>query len=224
MKTHFCSVLSAAASLFISSSSVLAEIQGDYLEARSCDVYTGSCVANSEMGLSGKEAILVWSIRSGDWSGVDLAGLKAVLVVQANGTLGDLRYDPRRCDAVLILDERASATQREALRKFALAQAGKLASRMIEIQSAPIDARIGTCSKEAGCASVKAGSTVEISTRCLAGTDHLCGNEDLYYPPLTAIDQARPAYAEVAAYKGASLPVTWQSVGKRSVYIGSFSL
>ena len=40
-------------------------ISGNYLEVRSCDVYTGPCFANAEMGLTGKEGILVWSIREG---------------------------------------------------------------------------------------------------------------------------------------------------------------
>ncbi len=30
------------------------DIQGNYVEVRSCDVYTGSCFANAEMGLTGE--------------------------------------------------------------------------------------------------------------------------------------------------------------------------
>ena len=35
-----------------------AAIKGDYIEARSADVYTGPCFANGEVGLVGNEAIL----------------------------------------------------------------------------------------------------------------------------------------------------------------------
>ena len=35
---------------------LLAQIQGDYIETRSTDVFTGQCYANGEMGLTGKEA------------------------------------------------------------------------------------------------------------------------------------------------------------------------
>ena len=38
-------------------------ISGDYLEVRSCDVYTGPCFANAEMNLTGKEGMLLWSVR-----------------------------------------------------------------------------------------------------------------------------------------------------------------
>ena len=54
------------------STSLAGTITGDYLEVRSCDVYTGPCFANSEMGLTGKEGILLWSVREGAWKGTEL--------------------------------------------------------------------------------------------------------------------------------------------------------
>src|SRR6185436_11614336 len=76
-------------------------ISGDYLEVRSCDVYTGPCFANSEMGLTGKEGIMVWSVRDGNWKGTSLEGLSVIAVVRTDGTLGDLHYQPRSGKAVL---------------------------------------------------------------------------------------------------------------------------
>src|SRR6266568_4671645 len=71
-----------------------AAIQGDYVEVRSADVYTGPCFANSEVDLEGKQAILTWKIRNGSWNGVNLDGLSVVAVVQANATLGDRFHNP----------------------------------------------------------------------------------------------------------------------------------
>src|SRR5439155_156434 len=82
-------------------------ISGDYLEVRSCDVYTGPCFANAEMNLTGKEGILVWSVREGNWKGTSLNGLSVIAVVRTDGTLGDLRYQPRSGNAVLIVDDKA---------------------------------------------------------------------------------------------------------------------
>src|SRR5713226_9930554 len=82
-------------------------ISGDYLEVRSCDVYTGPCFANAEMGLTGKEGILVWAVREGTWKGIRLDGLSVIAVVRTDGTLGDLRYEPRSGKAVLIVDDYA---------------------------------------------------------------------------------------------------------------------
>src|SRR3954452_9982482 len=50
-------------------------ISGDYLEARTSDVYTGPCFANAEVNLAGKEAVLAWNVRQGAWKGVPVEGL-----------------------------------------------------------------------------------------------------------------------------------------------------
>jgi len=42
-----------------------AAIQGDYVEVRSADVYTGPCFANAEVGLTGDQAILAWHVKRG---------------------------------------------------------------------------------------------------------------------------------------------------------------
>ncbi|MYF03530.1 MAG: hypothetical protein F4230_00520, partial [Holophagales bacterium] len=59
-----------------------AGVAGTYLEARTADVYTGPCFANSEVGLVGNEAIMAWRIEAGGWDGVDLSGL-SVLAAEA---------------------------------------------------------------------------------------------------------------------------------------------
>jgi hypothetical protein len=86
-----------------------------------------------------------------------------------------------------------------------------------------MEVALGTCAK-AGCASVKAGGLVEISTRCLGGKDHLCGNEQTFYPPLTNVNGAYPVYMELAAYRGNGLDLTWEWTGQRSAFLASFAL
>src|SRR5213595_4081333 len=93
-------ILSLAALTAIASTQTAPTISGDYLEVRSCDVYTGPCFANAEMGLTGKEGMLIWSVREGSWNGVMLDGLNVIAIVRADGTLGDLRYQPRSGKAV----------------------------------------------------------------------------------------------------------------------------
>src|ERR1051326_3215008 len=115
----------AAGSLF-AAQQFTPEISGSYLEVRSCDVYTGPCFANGEMGLAGKEAVMVWSVRTGSWKGVALDGLNVIAVVRTEDTMGDLSYQPRSGPAVLIADAAANAKQKEALTDFARSMAGKL--------------------------------------------------------------------------------------------------
>ena len=46
------------------------EISGSYMEARTCQVYTGPCFANAEVNLTGKDALMAWNIEEGKKGGV----------------------------------------------------------------------------------------------------------------------------------------------------------
>src|SRR5438445_12493802 len=134
IRTALCiATLVAAMGLVVLAKQAAPGIAGDYLEVRSCDVYTGPCFANAEMGLTGKEGMLIWSVREGSWNGVKLDGLNVIAVVRTDGTLGDLRYQPRSGKAVLIVDMMATPTQREALLDFARAMAGALIKEVAEV-------------------------------------------------------------------------------------------
>jgi len=221
MKSTIAVVVLAAATAFAGKQST-PTISGDYLEVRSCDVYTGPCFANAEMGLTGKEGMLVWSVREGSWNGVKLDGLNVIAVVRTDGTLGDLRYQPRSGKAVLLVDMLATPKQREALVDLARSLAGGLINEVAEVKTASMEVAIGTCGNK-GCASVKAGKLVQITTRCLGSKDHLCGNEETFYPPLTEVTGAYPVVTELASFDGTGLDLTWALVEKRSAFMGHFA-
>lgn len=197
-------------------------ISGDYLEVRTCDVFTGPCFANAEMGVTGKEGMLVWSIKQGHWQGTSLDGLSVIAVLRTTDTLGHVRYQPREGKAVLIVDARANPQQQIALAEFARAMAGKLTSQVVDVKTSKMEIAIGNCGKQ-GCASIKAPGLVEITTRCLGSEDHLCGNEETFYPPLTDVAQALPVFTELAAYRGNSLGLTWEGTGQRNAFLGTFA-
>src|SRR4051812_19232781 len=221
MKTLLLSIFALTASTGLAANHP-PTISGDYLEVRSCDVYTGYCFANSEMGLTGKEGMLVWSVREGTWNGTKLDGLSVLAIIHADGTLGDLKYEPRSGNAVLIVDDKGDKKQKEALADFARTMAGKLIAKTVAVRSEPIQAKLGVCSK-GGCASVTAGNLVEISTTCLSAKHDVCGNEETYYPPLSKVEGAYPVFTDVATFTGKGLDVTWQISGKRSAFLASFS-
>jgi len=224
MKTKLTlALLALAAATAFAAKPIAPTISGDYLEVRSCDVYTGPCFANAEMVLDGREGMLVWTIREGTWKGVGLHGLTVIAVLQTDGTLGDVKYEPRNGKAVLLVDAKADSQQEAALKDFVKTMAGKLVSEFAAVKPASMNVEMGHC-KSGSCATIKAGKLVEISTRCLGGKDHLCGNEENYYPPLTKVDGALAAYTELAAFRGTELNVTWQMTGKRSAYLGTFAL
>ncbi len=206
----------------VASAASAGKILGDYLETRSADVYTGACVANSEVNLAGDQAILAWRVNEGSWNGVSLDGLGVVGVVKANATLGDPFTNPYPAKSVLIVDSRATPEQQAALRSFAQSQAGELLKNVVRVESAPIHVEVGHGSHH-GQAKLSAGSVARIETRSLHDKDHLCGNEEVYYQPLTELSHAMPVYTVNDEFSGKGLGVTWRLNGKRSAFVGNFS-
>ena len=199
-----------------------AAIQGDYVEVRSADVFTGPCFANSQVDLEGKQAILGWKINHGAWKGVHLDGLGVVAVVKANATLGDPYHNPYPAESVVIVDQRATSAQRQALEEFAKSHAGSLLDHVVLVEAAPIRMTVGQGNQH-GSVTLAAGNLASIKTRSLCMADDICGNEEVYYPPLTKLAHSMPAYAEVDAFHGPGLGVVWNRLGARSAFVGRFT-
>jgi hypothetical protein len=222
MKAWMLALL-AIFTLCLSASANAQQISGDYIETRSADVYTGPCFANSEVGLVGNQAILAWKIQKGDWNGSKLDGLSVVGVVKASGTLGDPFENPLPASSVLIVDKKGTPEQQRALVSFAQAMGGDLLKHAVSVQVAPIDINVQRQSMHNVSASVHAGDLAGIQTRAINDKDHLCGNEETYYPPLTETSHSMPAVALLDEYNGPGLGVSWTLRDKRSAFVGSFS-
>ena len=200
--------------------SAFAAIQGRYVEVRDADVYTGPCFANSQMGLRGKQAILAWKITRGAWQGTNLSGLGVMAVVKASNTLGDPYYNAYPAEAVLIVDQQATASQRQALAAFAKAMAPKLLDHVVKVDAAPISMQFES---QPGAVQVSAGKLARIHTRALMQCDMICGNEETYYHPLIHKTISIPAFTVTEAFNGKGLGEVWTHHDQRSAFIGSFT-
>src|SRR4051794_38286977 len=152
------------------------EPTGDYLETRTCDVYTGPCFANGQVGLCGRDAVMAWSIDSGSFKGVDLAGLKVILAVRASDTLGfggGVVIHPDPIKSVALVDKRANAKQQDALVAFATQQAGRVAGTLVRVETVDIEMSIDHIDMVG---KLRAGHIVDIETRKLAKGDCVCSN------------------------------------------------
>jgi len=213
--------LACVVTLILAVSAAAEQIRGDYIETRSADVYTGQCFANGEVNLVGNEAILAWHVQSGSWDGVPLDGLTVAAAVEARATLGDPYANPYPAKSVLIVDEQANPQQREALVAFAHQMGGELLRNAERIVVAPTELVVNP--ERHGVALLRAGSFATVQTRSLNETDHLCGNEETFYPPLTQVAHAMPAVALTDSYRGPGLGVDWETHGKRSAFVGTFA-
>jgi hypothetical protein len=198
-------------------------VRGNYIEARSADVYTGPCFAMSELNLVGDLGIVGWQIEKGTYDGVRIDGLSVVGVVKANATLGDSTA-PVVAKSVIIVDEKATLEQRIALQHFAQHMGGELLADVVKVDVQPIEFTIGAGGIHARKVSLTAGTLARIQTRALVEGDQLCHNESAFYPPLTAVEHAMPAYTESNMYSGTELNTRWKYSGSRASFVGTFRL
>jgi hypothetical protein len=198
-----------------------AELTGRYVEARTCDVWTGACFANAEMNLTGHHAVLAWRFDKGQVGTVKLDGLGVVAIVEASDTLGLPQTGASK--AVLLVDKQADTAQREALISLAKKLGGQLTANVIAVESSPIAINVGGC-QEGGCAKVDAG-VAKIETRCFKPQlDKACGHEDNFYPPLAKGVDVKSAYVTDHTFVGKGLGKTWTDSQRRGAYVGSFKV
>jgi hypothetical protein len=208
---------------------------GDYLETRTCDVYTGPCFANAEVGLTGKEALLAWHIDSGTFRDVDLSGLSVVMAVRSKDTLGSdavgygsglVKQQAQQQDkqaepvaSVLFVDRKATTEQRTALVEFARARAGSVAGDTLRVSPAAIDLTVDHVEMVG---KLRVDSIIEVQTRKLGGHDCVCTNEIVFYPPLTDVENAAPAYTVEGRFHGRGLGSQWSNTKSRSSFLATF--
>jgi len=221
MKKILSSALLISASAFGAGFPVADKVQGNYVEARTADVYTGPCFANSEVGLTGELAVLGWKITKGSWSGVNLDGLSIVGVVKAKSTLGDIHTESNPAKSILIVDQSATGEQSDALQAYAKHMGGNLFADVVRVEISPITLEFAGNNPHSMAATLTAGNLAKIQTRALSEGDQICHNEMTWYSPLTELNHAMPAYALANSFSGTGLNTTWSSPDKRSAFVGT---
>jgi len=212
-----------------------AGIQGEYIEARTADVFTGPCISNSEIFTTGNQAVLAWKVNRGAWNGTDLSGLCVAAAVRGTTTFSE--DDPSKALAVVIVDQKATPRQREALVAMARELGGSRLKNVAAVKTATMSLKIEAnhasvadaqqnahAMPHAPRASFWAAGLAQIVTRPLDDNDHFCGNEVIAYSPLSQGIKALPAYTLGHEFKGEELNTRWSDPNCRSSFVGTFSL
>jgi hypothetical protein len=230
-----CGVLVAASSGVASAEG----IRGEYVEARTADVYTGPCFSNAEVLIYGNQAVMAWKVTEGSYNGVSLAGLSVAAAVRGNTTFSEDK--PEQARSVLIVDANANEKQRNALVAMAKELGGTRLSHVVDVKVSRISMKIeshmaaadgekksGTAEHStmphAPRASFWAPGLAHIVTRPLDERDHFCGNEVVAYPPLSKGTEVLPAYTLGHEFKGKGLNASWDDPNCRSSFVGRFAL
>jgi hypothetical protein len=194
-------------------------ISGDYVEARTAQVYTGGCIMGSEGEVSGREAILAWRVSQGRVNGVSLDGLAVVAVVAADSSLGTHELGGRRpttIKTIVMTDDRANAEQQQALVTMARSLAPDVMREVIATKSTPISFRRtdDNIQVAAGPAKLDIATNVEHSPACAAAK---------WFEPLARTTGAAVGQTRTNEWSGSGLNTEWKQFDRTSSFFGSFS-
>src|SRR5262252_8168764 len=192
-------------------------VSGQYVEARTAEVFTGGCVMGSEAETMGKQAVLAWKVDRGSVNGVSLDGLSVVAALAGDKNLGlhEIGGDKAVVKSALYVDERANPAQRIAL--VALAHdLTKSIGTIVSVTPAPIQFADG------GHAIHVATSNVALDVDKEMSHDPSCGAQ-LWFHPLASVDQAEMAVANQNSFSGSMLGTKWSDPNKRSAFYGTFT-
>jgi hypothetical protein len=193
-------------------------ITGQYLESRSCDVWTGPCFSNAEYNVVGDLAVVAWIVGKGSWDGVRLDGRRVAAVLDADGTF--MTNVEGSVKAGVYIDREATEAQAAALLSMARAMAPRYLKDVVKIERRDIDfARRGAEARL-----VVGAGEARIETGMLGHCDTVCGNESQAYAPFSASVDVRCAKALEHSYRGTVIEgQSWSYPNKRSAMVGTFA-
>ena len=198
----------------LSSQSETVAVRGDYVEVRTASVFAGACHYNGELTTSGREALMAWNVRSGQWHGVDLAGVRVMAIVSSAENLS--QENAARQSEVLIGDN-ASESQARAILSALTSKYATALGKIVSVLRVPLtfEHKGKTYAVNAGNASINVDGM----------PDDLCCKmpQLVWYSPLVALENRKVGYTTKAIYKGEAVSDPWQRSGENSAFYGSFA-
>jgi len=172
----------------------------------------------SEAETTGRQAVLAWKVESGNFNGTAIDGLSVVAAIEGNRNLGIFEIGGQHAatKTVVLVDQRASATQRLALVAMARDLAGPIMGNVVDVRPSPINfaetgERIAVDAPQV---------TLEVSKHMVH--DAGCGAQQWFHP-LAAVEDPEMGRTEQHAFSGAGLGSRWSDPDKPSAFFGNFS-
>jgi hypothetical protein len=192
-------------------------VSGDYVEARSNEVYTCGCLFSGQMTTAGREAILAWRITRGVYEGTPLAGVKVAAVVVGDANLS--AYDGRRRTA-LYLDESATDAQLQAIVALWQREYSQALGKIATVHRAPI-----SFTQQGDAVRLSIPNLVEVQARKARLPEDAHPGSSLWYQPFVPLRSSSLATALNYEYSGLDFQHQWQDLMPSiNGYLGEFAL
>ena len=209
-------LLVLGSSLSFSSRADTSFIRGEYVEVRTASVFAGACHYNGELTTAGRDALMAWNVKSGEWRGIDLVGVRIVAIVSADVNLAD-NNAARRSE--IIISENASDAQSRAMLEVVKSRYAASLGKIISVRRGPL-----TFEHKDKTYKVSADDFASINIEAMP--DDLCCKmpQLVWYSPLVPLENRKVGYTTKALYAGAAVGDPWQTTGQNSAFYGSFAL
>lgn len=189
-------------------------VSGDYVEARTCSVYTGACHANGERVTAGREAMMAWNFKQGALNGVKIDGLSVVAVIAGTDNLGQENADRT---SVIYVDSRATEEQSKAIADLLESRYGKALGKIAAVKQSPIEF------KKSGLEyTVRVPDVAYLKTTSFE-CHHCVMPHMTWYDPFVELKSSIIAKASLNEFKGAAeLNTKWRRADENSSFVGEF--
>ena len=197
-----------------------AHIIGEYVEARTAEVFAGGCIMNSEAETLGRQAIMAWKITSGSFDGVALDGLTVVAAVAGDRNLGMREMggeEPTAVKAIITVDPRATAIQRDALVRVVRQLSRGLITHVVRVDTAKVKFATSQNYVELSVPD----QSIQLTVNKEMKHDPSCGAMQ-WFKPFTTMAHSAMGVAETHAFSGSGLGTKWSAPDKRSAFFGTF--
>jgi hypothetical protein len=193
----------------------VSSLSGDYVEARTASVFAGACHYNGELTTTGRDAEMVWHVRSGGSQGVDVSGLTAIAAITGSDNLKDESV-PRR--TVLFIDDRATGAQMKVLAGMLMTSYKGALGKIVAIKSAPITfARTGESFR------VEAKGVGNLVVDAMPNRE-CCKQPNLvWYRPLVEVADRKVGFTRESGIDDSTLGVSWTKLNQNTAFYGTFT-
>jgi hypothetical protein len=192
-------------------------IRGDYIEDRSNHVYGCYCEWSGESETGGNEAILAWNIKSGEFRGTDLAGVKVAVVIMGERTLS---MGATQRKSVLLVDGAARKQQQRAVEDLVRENYAQLIGTVLGVYSVELD-----FTRKADKASLLAKGLIDLEMRKARLPEDALQGARLWYDPFIPMTESTLGTTVHTTYSGSDFKQQWnKSEATISGYFGTFAL
>jgi hypothetical protein len=196
------------------------KVLGEYVEARTAEVFAGGCIMNSEAETMGRQAIMAWKITTGSLDGVVLDGLTVAAAVAGDRNLGMREMggeEPTAVKAIITVDPRATPAQRTALVRLVRELSRGLITEVVRVDTA----RIKFATTQNYVEVSVPDQSIQLTVNKEMKHDPSCGAMQ-WFKPFTTMAESAMGVAETHAFSGTGLGTKWSAPDKRSAFFGTF--